>query len=354
MALKTCGSLKRSRDTDARPLCMLCLILLISCSVKTNAEPPDTGNGSALSLSEHADAAQDGVLAVLPGFLKDFLLDGINYRLNRYQSLKLTFSAPRAPAIRNSVKCCCSGAWRWTDASRRCQANHCTARLSDPSQVIIARGATPMRASSSRRTGVSKGGVPGVRRVARKDGRLRYAAPPGSGLRSLMLSVDEPAAQIAVGIDAAIAQERPVHTGVLRLAEVDRRDQNGSLGSRRAREHGPARCGHKALSPKIDAVPRGRPRRRLEPGAVNRHDVTSVGNGVGALRDLPGLVLLHAASLFFLRMPTYRRRVEQDLGAAERRQSRRPRGTTDPSRLKHRGGSARCGRRETVISPGVK
>lgn len=89
MALKTCGSLKRSRDTDARPLCMLCLILLISCSVKTNAEPPDTGNGSALSLSEHADAAQDGVLAFLPGFLKDFLLDGINYRLNRYQSLKL-------------------------------------------------------------------------------------------------------------------------------------------------------------------------------------------------------------------------------------------------------------------------
>ena len=89
MTLETCGSLKRSRDADPRPLCMLCLILLISCSVETNAEPLDTGNGSAFSLSEHADAAENGVLAFLPGFLKDFLLDGINYRLNRYQSLKL-------------------------------------------------------------------------------------------------------------------------------------------------------------------------------------------------------------------------------------------------------------------------
>ncbi|MBA3492904.1 MAG: hypothetical protein H0T87_01925 [Gammaproteobacteria bacterium] len=68
---------------------MLCLILLISCSAKTNAEPPDTGNGSAFSLSEHADAAEDGVLALLPDFVKEFLHDGINYRLNRYQSLKL-------------------------------------------------------------------------------------------------------------------------------------------------------------------------------------------------------------------------------------------------------------------------
>ncbi|MGH8514879.1 MAG: hypothetical protein ACREV8_13240 [Gammaproteobacteria bacterium] len=29
------------------------------------------------------------MLALLPGFVKEFLRDGINYRLNRYQSLKL-------------------------------------------------------------------------------------------------------------------------------------------------------------------------------------------------------------------------------------------------------------------------
>ncbi|MGH8532525.1 MAG: hypothetical protein ACREV1_07300 [Gammaproteobacteria bacterium] len=68
---------------------MLWLILLISCSAKTNAEPPDTGKGSAVSSSENSDAAEDGVLALFPGFLKDFLLDGIDYQLNRYQSLKL-------------------------------------------------------------------------------------------------------------------------------------------------------------------------------------------------------------------------------------------------------------------------
>ena len=89
MALKTCGSLKRSRDADPRPLCMLCLILLICCSAKTDAEPPDTGNGSAFSSSENSDATEDGVLALLPDFVKEFLRDGINYRLNRYQSLKL-------------------------------------------------------------------------------------------------------------------------------------------------------------------------------------------------------------------------------------------------------------------------
>ncbi len=88
MAPKTCGSLKRSRDADPRPLCMLCLILLISCSAKTNAEPLDTGTGSAFSSRENSDAAEDGVLALLPGFVKEFLRDGINYRLNRYQSLK--------------------------------------------------------------------------------------------------------------------------------------------------------------------------------------------------------------------------------------------------------------------------
>ena len=90
MILETCGSLKRSRDADPRPLCMLCLILLISCSAETNAaEPPDTSNGSAFSSSENSDAADDGVLALLPGFVKEFLRDGINYRLNRYQSLQL-------------------------------------------------------------------------------------------------------------------------------------------------------------------------------------------------------------------------------------------------------------------------
>ncbi|MGH8524941.1 MAG: hypothetical protein ACREXY_12215 [Gammaproteobacteria bacterium] len=64
---------------------MLCLILLISCSAKTNADPLDTRDRSAIS----SDTAEDGVLALLPGFVKEFLRDGINYRLNRYQSLKL-------------------------------------------------------------------------------------------------------------------------------------------------------------------------------------------------------------------------------------------------------------------------
>jgi len=89
MALKMCGSLKRSRDADPRPLCMLCLILLIGCSAKTNAEPLDISNGSAFSSRENSDAAEDGVLALLPGFVKEFLRDGISYRLNSYQSLKL-------------------------------------------------------------------------------------------------------------------------------------------------------------------------------------------------------------------------------------------------------------------------
>ncbi|MGH8490652.1 MAG: hypothetical protein ACREXS_17760 [Gammaproteobacteria bacterium] len=68
---------------------MLCLSLLISCSAKTNAEPLETGTGSAFSSIENSDAAEDGVLAFLPDFVKEFLRDGINYRMNRYQSLKL-------------------------------------------------------------------------------------------------------------------------------------------------------------------------------------------------------------------------------------------------------------------------
>ncbi|MGH8509671.1 MAG: hypothetical protein ACREVH_13285 [Gammaproteobacteria bacterium] len=68
---------------------MLCLILLISCSAKTNAEPLDIGNGSPFSFKENSGTAENGLLALLPGFVKNFLRDGINYRLNRYQSLKL-------------------------------------------------------------------------------------------------------------------------------------------------------------------------------------------------------------------------------------------------------------------------
>ena len=56
----------------------------------------------------------------------------------------------------------------------------------------------------------------------------------------------------------------------------------GSVGTI---DHGPVGPGHKALSPELDALPeRGGAGRGLKTGAINRHDETAVGNGMGALR----------------------------------------------------------------------
>src|SRR5690554_4042025 len=101
--------------------------------------------------------------------------------------------------------------------------------------------------------------------------------------------VDESTADVVVGIDSAVAQERPLRSKSVEVAVVEVGNDQLLLVDRRARDDASVwRC-NEALSPELDS---GRPvRRRLESHAIYRGDEATVGDGVRALRHLPGLPL---------------------------------------------------------------
>src|SRR5262245_37562623 len=123
-------------------------------------------------------------------------------------------------------------------------------------------------------------------------------------------SVDQPPREIAVVIDPAIAQEGPVRPGHIHLAEIDRDDK--ILGVVQA---GPAQdlaacSGYKALSPEFNPIAIVRP---FQTNAVGDRDVAAVGDGMRALDDFPGAMLVGAVLGLFLWMPADRRWIEQDI-----------------------------------------
>src|SRR5262249_11732597 len=122
--------------------------------------------------------------------------------------------------------------------------------------------------------------------AARRARSPRAAPTPRASARarrSAFVPVAVAADEVAVRVDAPVAQEGPEPAHALDLREVAVDDEHLLLVGRRAREHAAERIGDEGLAPEAD--------RALGPYAVHGDDEDAVRDRVGALRGLPRLVL---------------------------------------------------------------
>src|SRR5256712_791988 len=121
-----------------------------------------------------------------------------------------------------------------------------------------------------------------------------------------------------IGIDAPVAQERPIAPCVLDAVRVAFDNENLLFVGRSLRRDLPKRIGNERISPELDAALG----RAFIADAIHRRDVYAVGDGVRALDGAPGVELRRAKLLLFPRMPADSRRIEKNLRALQARQPR--------------------------------
>src|SRR5690606_22946060 len=133
-------------------------------------------------------------------------------------------------------------------------------------------------------------------------------------------SVDVALEQVAVGVDPAVAQERPDPAHVLAAPKVDLAHQHGGVFAGLGQELA-LRAQYMAVAPEPDA--RGAQRRRLVADAVAGQHRQPVGHGMAAVAEDPGVALAVLLVLGVVRVPADGGGVEQQLGAGQRHQPRR-------------------------------
>src|SRR5271154_5294012 len=112
----------------------------------------------------------------------------------------------------------------------------------------------------------------------------------------------KPIHNATIGIDAAIAQERPIAPRLFLQLWIDFRDQNLFLVARGFFQEFAEGIGDEAATKKLDAVAGGAVD-FFEADAIGTGDVDAVGDGVRALNRFPGGALRFTKGGFFLRMP---------------------------------------------------
>src|SRR6266446_6897523 len=117
--------------------------------------------------------------------------------------------------------------------------------------------------------------------------------PPGK----MKLSIEQPLLDSRVGIDAPIAEERPVRSILVYAIPVDFCHYNFFAIDRTFRDDFAIRAANKTLPPEFDSVSA---RWRLKANAVCRSDVAAVRNCVAPLNYFPGRIL-RCAEFIFLR-----------------------------------------------------
>ena len=123
-----------------------------------------------------------------------------------------------------------------------------------------------------------------------------------------------------VGIDAAVAEKGPVATRLLDEMRIDFADENLLFVVRGLGNDAAERVGKKRSAPELDALTFSAVAANIAvfvADAVDRTDIHSVGNGMGALDGLPGAILRLAKLGFFRWMPADRGRIEQNAGALQ-------------------------------------
>src|SRR5919109_3210976 len=120
----------------------------------------------------------------------------------------------------------------------------------------------------------------------------------------------------AVRIRPAIAQERPIAPHFLDACEVHLGDHQ-LLFLARLRDHDAEWIAHEGVAPELEAGALAA--QLFEADTIDRRDPAAVRDGVAALDRSPGVELLRPVPLSFGGMPTDRGRIEQDVGALQRR-----------------------------------
>src|SRR5262245_43692388 len=113
-------------------------------------------------------------------------------------------------------------------------------------------------------------------------------------------SIHHPPCQPVIRVDAAVAQERPVRSRDIHLAEVNRYEQRLLLVGAGAGENLAERAGNEALAPELQAVSACG---AFVADTIGRGDIAAVGDRVTALNQFPCALLARAVLLLFLRMP---------------------------------------------------
>src|SRR5690606_18356658 len=136
-------------------------------------------------------------------------------------------------------------------------------------------------------------------------------------------SVTVAAQQVAVRVDAAVAEEGPDPAHVLAAAEVDLAGEDRRIAAGLGDELA-LRSQHVAVAPEVEArgagAAVGSMGRRLVADAVAAEHRQAVGDGVAAVAEDPGIALALLFVLLVGRVPADGGRVEQQLGAGQRHQ----------------------------------
>ena len=135
--------------------------------------------------------------------------------------------------------------------------------------------------------------------------------PPYVGCYNLeKMLVDQPFGEIAIGVDAAVAEEGPVGAGLVDFAEVEFDDEGFVFFDAGFGEDFAGGAGDEALAPELDAVAG----EFFVADTIGDGNVAAVGDRVAALNDFPGVVLFFVLG-FFCGMPADGCWVEQDFCA---------------------------------------
>ena len=131
-----------------------------------------------------------------------------------------------------------------------------------------------------------------------------------SGLVSVMVRVEKALGDRTISVDPAVAEERPVSTGLFLKPRVALDDENFLRVAPGAGKHATERVGDERTAPELDSA-LGRP---FVADPVDRRDVNPVGDRVGTLHGLPCVGLGRAELGLLGGMPADGGRIKQDLG----------------------------------------
>src|SRR2546423_2058492 len=149
---------------------------------------------------------------------------------------------------------------------------------------------------------------------------LAGETPAGRTAETAVLLINQSLFDSAVGVDASIAQERPMRPDNVDLIPVDLGGHDFFPVGAAFRDDFTAWRDDKALAPKLDPVAAGR---RFLTDAIDRSDITTVRDRMTALHRFPCGILGRAVLFLFARMPADRGWIKQNLRAAQGRKARR-------------------------------
>src|SRR5262249_55666181 len=121
-------------------------------------------------------------------------------------------------------------------------------------------------------------------------------------------SIDHPAREVSVSIDAAVTEKRPITPDFFEAAQGTRYEQHFLPLVRNLPSHAAQGSADERAAPKLEAAVQG----PLVSDAVDRGHINAVGDGVRPLHELPGLVLRRPKFRLLARVPADGRRVEED------------------------------------------